>query len=418
MPSVNLIPYAIPVFLLMILIEITWGVFRGNNTYRFNDAINSLSLGTISTATKLVFLNIGYLVFSGVEAHWAWFKLSMNSLWAWLFALFIYDFLYYWYHRISHERQIFWASHVVHHQSEDYNLSTALRQTSTSFLHTWIFFVPCFFLGMPIEMYVTIASAHLLYQFWIHTRHIPKLGFFEWFMVTPSNHRVHHAQNPRYIDKNYGGLLIVWDRLFGTFIEEDETEEVVYGVSTPLASWNPFWGNLHIWVQMATDAWRSNVAREKWTIWLSRTGYRPNDVIAKYPHTKSDLDNFEKYDPALPTWTVVAIFAHFLLIAGIDIWFNWNSAEMPYLMQAGYVGLLLYTLVALGVVLDKNQAAVNWEKLRWVLVAAGLATTFYMGLLSANQWGAGMSYLLVSGIVMFFATKNISKKSTAATAIS
>jgi hypothetical protein len=115
---------------------------------------------------------------------------------------------------------------------------------------------------------------------------------------------------------------------------------------------------------------------------------------------------------------VVAIFAHFLLIAGIDIWFNWNSAEMPYLMQAGYVGLLLYTLVALGVVLDKNQAAVNWEKLRWVLVAAGLATTFYMGLLSANQWGAGMSYLLVSGIVMFFATKNISKKSTAATAIS
>ena len=131
-------------------------------------------------------------------------------------------FLYYWYHRISHERQLFWGSHVVHHQSEDYNLSTALRQTSTSFLTTWVFFIPCFFLGMPIYMYVSIATAHLVYQFWVHTQHIPKLGILEWFMVTPSNHRVHHAQNADYIDKNYGGLLIIWDRLFGTFKEEDE----------------------------------------------------------------------------------------------------------------------------------------------------------------------------------------------------
>lgn len=414
----NLVPYAVPVFLLMIMIEIGWGFFRANNTYRFNDAINSLSLGTISTATKLVFLNIGLLVFSNIEQHWTLFHLTTSSPLAWLFGLLLYDFLYYWYHRISHERQIFWASHVVHHQSEDYNLSTALRQTSTSFLLTWIFYVPCFFLGMPIEMFVTISSAHLLYQFWIHTKHIPKLGFLEWFMITPSNHRVHHAQNPHYIDKNYGGLLIIWDRLFGTFIEEEESEEVIYGVSTPLASWNPFWGNVHIWVQMASDAWRSNVGSEKWTIWFSRTGYRPEDVEEMYPQQKSNLENFEKYDPTLSTFTVVAILSHFLLISSIDIWFNWNSEEMPYLMQAGYVGLLLYTFVALGALLDKNPVAIKWEMLRWVLVTSGLAVVLNFGLLNFDLWLTGMAYLLVSGILMLFTVKNIRAEGTAATNLS
>ena len=181
----NFVTYAIPFFLLLILVELAWGWLKGNNTYRINDSLNSMSLGLLSTVTKFVFLNIGLIVFSGIKQNFAFWAFNIGVYAHWLLAILLYDFLYYWFHRISHERQFFWGSHVVHHQSEDYNLSTALRQTSTSFLTTWVFFIPCFFLGMPIYMYVSVATAHLVYQFWVHTQHIGKLGIFEWFMITP-----------------------------------------------------------------------------------------------------------------------------------------------------------------------------------------------------------------------------------------
>jgi alkylglycerol monooxygenase len=250
----NVVTYAIPFFLPLILAELAWGWLKGNNTYLINDSLNSLSLGMLSTVTKFVFLNIGLLVFSRIEQTYSVWAFDMNDYAHWLLGILLYDFLYYCYHRISHERQLFRGSHVVHHQSEDYNLSTMLRQTGTSFLITWAFFIPCFFLGMPIYMYVSIATAHLVYQFWVHTQHIPKLGVFEWFMMIPSNHRVHHAD---YIDNNYGGLLIIWDRLFGTFKEEDEHQAPTYGICTALKSWNPAWANLHVFVNMACDGWHA-----------------------------------------------------------------------------------------------------------------------------------------------------------------
>ena len=134
----------------------------------------------------------------------------------WIFAFIIYDFFYYWFHRISHERQIFWASHVAHHQSEDFNLSTALRQTGTGAFVSWVFYIPMFVIGTPSYVFVSVASLNLIYQFWVHSEHIPNLGWFENYFVTASNHRVHHAQNEQYIDKNYGGVFIIWDRMFGT----------------------------------------------------------------------------------------------------------------------------------------------------------------------------------------------------------
>jgi sterol desaturase/sphingolipid hydroxylase (fatty acid hydroxylase superfamily) len=403
----------VPFFLLLIAVEIAWGLWRNNNTYRVNDAINSLSLGILSVATRLVSLKVGAVVFSAAEQNWALWHLDTGSAWAWLFGILLYDFLYYWFHRISHERQIFWASHVVHHQSEDYNLSTALRQTSTSFLLTWIFFVPCFLLGMPLYMYVTIAAAHLIYQFWVHTRHIPKLGFLEWFMITPSNHRVHHAQNSHYIDKNYGGLFIVWDRLFGTFTEEDEAEEIIYGISTPLSSWNPLWANIHIFAQMAIDAWRTTSRREKITIWVSRTGWRPADVARKYPLRKSDLDNFKKYDPPLTASALVAVLAHFVLITGVDTWFAWHAADMSYVIKAGYVGLLLYTLMVLGAVLNRSSHALSLELLRWAAVTGALVAAYISGLLTLVHCSAGMAYLLLSAPLMLWAVKSLTTGETA-----
>ena len=308
----NFVPYAIPVFLLMIVLELGYGLLKGNNTYRVNDSINSLSMGLLSTVTKFVFLNIGALVFAQISREYAVWSFDINSLGHWLLAILLYDFLYYWFHRISHERQFFWGSHVVHHQSEDYNLSTALRQTSTSVATTWVFYIPCFFLGMPISMFVSIASVHLIYQFWVHTQHIPKLGIFEWFMVSPSNHRVHHAQNADYIDKNYGGLLIIWDRLFGTFKAEDEKQQAIYGIRVPLRSWNPIWANLHIFAAMLRDIWHTQRWWDKFRVLWSKTGWHPEDMVERFPEKKSDLQQFEKYNPQHSSWVNGAIILQYL----------------------------------------------------------------------------------------------------------
>ena len=250
----NLIAYAVPFFLLALLLELAIDRIRGTGLYRSNDAINSLSAGTISTTTGyftrlLPAIILAYVLqnFALVEVDLAWFDFSPRGIALWALALIGFDFCYYWSHRMGHEISIIWASHAVHHQSEDYNLSTALRQTSTGFLYTWVFYLPLFLLGMPFEVFVTVNALDLIYQFWVHTQLINKLGWADRILVTPSNHRVHHAQNEIYIDRNYGGILILWDRLFGTFQEELDDEPMVFGVRKPLANWNPFWANLQVY---------------------------------------------------------------------------------------------------------------------------------------------------------------------------
>ena len=401
----NFIPYAIPVFLLLIVIELFWGWWKGNNTYRANDSINSLSLGLLSTVTKFVFLNIGLLVFSGIEENYAIWAFNSSSLGHWLLAILLYDFLYYWFHRVSHERQFFWGSHVVHHQSEDYNLSTALRQTSTSFFTTWVFFIPCFFLGMPITMYVSIASAHLIYQFWVHTQHISTLGFLEWFMVTPSNHRVHHAQNPDYIDKNYGGLLIIWDRLFGTFQKEHREQPAIYGIRAPLASWNPIWANLHIFINMAMDAWRTANWLDKWRVLWSRTGWRPEDVEILYPAQKSNLDQFEKYNPDLSLLTNGAIVAQYILLSVFHLWSAGQVAQLSYGLVWATVAIQAYTLVVIGAILDGKPFARRLEQSRLLVLATGLYTSFSLNLITIDWLYFGIGALLLSAAVMWLSLK-------------
>lgn len=401
----NFIPYAVPFFLLMIVLELFWGWWKGNNTYRINDSINSLSLGLLSTVTKFVFLNIGLLVFSGIEENYAIWAFDNSLVGHWLLAILLYDFLYYWFHRISHERQFFWGSHVVHHQSEDYNLSTALRQTSTSFFTTWVFFIPCFFLGMPISMYVSIASAHLIYQFWVHTQHISTLGFLEWFMVTPSNHRVHHAQNPDYIDKNYGGLLIIWDRLFGTFQQEYTEQPAIYGIRVPLASWNPIWANLHIFINMAMDAWRTTSWLDKCRVLWSRTGWRPEDVEARYPAQKSNLDQFDKYSPDLSPLTNSAIVAQYILLSFFHLWSAGQVAQLSYGLVWVTVAIQAYTLVVIGAILDGKPFARRLKQSRLLVLAATLYTSFSLNLITIDWLYYGIGCLLLSAAVMWVSLK-------------
>ena len=282
----NLIVYAVPFFVLAILLELAYGLAKGRNTYRLNDSVSSLSLGVLSQAQRFVTLGAGGYVYYLLTEHFSLPLMDAGHWFTWVLAMVLYDFCYYWLHRMGHERTILWAAHVAHHQSEDYNLTTALRQTSTGFLLGWLFFIPMYLLGIPAEVVVTVGALNLIYQFWVHTQHVPKLGWYEWFFVTPSNHRVHHAQNDRYMDRNYGGLFIIWDRLFGTFQEELDEEPVVYGIRGPLKSWSPVKALTHIYVDMAKDSWYTRNWRDKCKVWVSRTGWRPADVADQ--HRKRD----------------------------------------------------------------------------------------------------------------------------------
>ena len=295
-----------------------------------------------------------------------------------MLAALVWDFLYYWFHRFSHEISILWAAHAVHHQSEDYNLSTALRQTSTGFLFGWIFYLPIFIVGFPLEVIVTVNAVNLIYQFWVHTQHVRRLGPLEAVLMTPSHHRVHHAQNDRYIDKNYGGMLITWDRLFGTYEPERDDDPVVFGVRKPLANWNPFWANLQVYDYLLFDARKTKRWRDKIGVWFRRTGWRPADVAADYPKSRADLDHFQKFDPPVSQGTRRYAVAQFGVAIVAILWIGELYA------QAGAVAVLIpcvfvWTLVlSLGFLNEGRAYARTFEVLRLLVVVPALMVTWYL----------------------------------------
>jgi len=301
----NLIAYAVPFFLLAIALELLWGILRQRNTYRLNDAFSSLMLGILSQARKFVALGIGGVIYDAIIKGTGQHQWDGDAWYTWVLAFFLYDLCYYWLHRFGHERQILWAAHVAHHQSEDYNFSTALRQTSTGFLLGWIFYLPMYLVGIPVEVVVTVGALNLIYQFWVHTQHVPELGWFELVFVSPSNHRVHHAQNDQYMDRNYGGVFILWDRLFGTYQRELPEEPCIYGIRGPIKSWNPVIALTHIYADMLRDMRATTSWINRWNVLWARTGWQPDDVAAIAPRTKSDLTAFERFDPQVSSLTKI-----------------------------------------------------------------------------------------------------------------
>ncbi|AZE91932.1 sterol desaturase family protein [Pseudomonas orientalis] len=398
----DFVPYAVPFFIALIVVELLADRWRGARNYRVADAINSLSTGVLSTTTGLLTKGVGLLTYAFALKHLALIELSTQSVWTWVVAFVFYDFCYYWLHRMGHERNILWAAHSVHHQSEDYNLTTALRQTSTGFLLSWIFYLPLAVLGVPLMVFISVASLNLLYQFWVHTRHVPKLGGFEWFFVTPSNHRAHHAQNALYMDRNYGGVFIFWDRLFGTFQEEDDNEPVIFGVTTPLASWNPLWANLQFYAQLWSDARLTENRWDKLRIWFMRTGWRPADVKAKYPLAKPDLALFRKFDVPLDTRQQVYVALQFAIYVGFGSYLMNVGEGLP--MAALVLGwaAMAVGLFTLGAALENRTWALKaeWVRLGLNVPLAGLAP--WVGLWPAGYLGwlglASYSVLSVIGL--------------------
>jgi sterol desaturase/sphingolipid hydroxylase (fatty acid hydroxylase superfamily) len=279
------------------------------------------------------------------------------GVWHWVFAFVIYDFCYYLFHRLSHERKIFWAAHVAHHQSEEYNLSTALRQTSMSFLLSWVFYIPCFLIGMPAEMFVSVASINLIYQFWVHTRFIPELGPVEWLLVTPSNHRVHHARNANYIDKNYGGVFIVWDRLLGSYKREDKNEAADYGITRGLNSWNPLWANLHVYWSMLQDSRATRSWADKWKVWFGRTAYVPADI------DKGPLSLGKRYNPSVGVALRNYILVQFLLAVGLAVVLIYLTATLAPSVVIALFFYLLLSLITFGWLFESKHQWVEYLRL-------------------------------------------------------
>jgi len=370
----------VPFFVVAIFAELGYGLAKGRNTYRMNDSAGSLFMGTLSQARRFATLGIGGYVYQQITDYFSLPLMDASQWFTWVLAFVVYDLCYYWFHRISHERTLFWASHVAHHQSEDYNLTTALRQTSTGFLFGWVFYIPMYMLGVPAEVVITVGSANLIYQFWVHSEHIPKLGWYEWVFVTASNHRVHHGQNDIYMDRNYGGVFILWDRLFGSFQEELDEEPCVYGIRGPLHSFNPVKANLHIYIEMMVDCWRTRRWQDKLKIWVGRTGWRPADVAQRFPREKNDLATFEKYDP--PTPKRIFWYVAFQLTAVVFALNGIAGSAFAYFAGFSQASLILATCIttALWLQCGDPKATMKWELLRltalFVLLALGWQAGF------------------------------------------
>lgn len=370
----KVIMLATPVFFLLIFIEWLIGRLRGRNTYRANDAINSISLGILSQVSGAFMLALRVGIYGWLVQHVALFRLPADSLWVWAWALLLYDLCYYWLHRMSHEVNLLWAAHVVHHQSEDYNLSTALRQTSTGSLLGWIFYIPMALLGFPVTVFLGVALIDLLYQFWVHTQQIGKLGWLDRVLVTPSNHRAHHGVNDVYLDKNYGGILILWDRLFGTFVEEQDDSPVVYGTRGPLRSWNPLWANFEVYHAMWQDAWRTQRWQDKLRLWIAAPGWRPADVAASRPKAPFELRR-ALYDPPLAAAAKWYCGVQFALALGIATHFLGSVHTMPLAQSLPYALWLGASLWTLGGLLEQRAYFVRFEALRLVLTAGAVLLT-------------------------------------------
>jgi|TARA_B100001059_G_C17767329_1_gene546369 sterol desaturase/sphingolipid hydroxylase (fatty acid hydroxylase superfamily) len=350
MDKSSIITFAIPVFFLMILLELAYGLLKGKNTYRVNDTFTSISIGLISRLP--VILNLGFqgAIFVYFADRYSINLMPVNELMTWAIAFVMYDFFYYWMHRLHHEYRFLWATHVVHHHGEDYNLATALRQTSTGFLWKWIFFLPMIIVGIPAEVFVSVAGVNLVYQFWVHTRHIGHLGWIEKIFVTPMNHRVHHAKNKEYIDANYGGVFILWDRFFGTYIPERSDIKPVYGTVSKLNSWNPIWANFQVFYQMLQDTINTKKMSDKFKIWFSRTNWKPIDIVDL--SSEDQITNFaKKYNPKIKSEVnyfailqlIMLTIASSIILFTIELQDRSDTYAFAIIliMQATFTGMLL-----------------------------------------------------------------------------
>ena len=399
----NALLYAIPGFMVLMLIEIAYGHYVKNQKYRLFDTLSSLSSGVTNVLKDSLGLALVLVSYPFLASRLAVVEVS-NSWLTWVIAFVVIDFAGYWNHRLSHRVNIFWNQHVIHHSSEDFNLACALRQSISNVVgYTAILLLPAALLGVEYSVIAVLAPLHLFGQFWYHTQHIGKLGFLEYILVTPSQHRVHHAINEQYIDKNLGQIFSVWDRLFGTFQEELDDVPPRYGVLKPAMTYNPLWINFQHAYNLAFDAWHAKRFTDKLRIWFMPTGWRPADVAQRFERPIiEDVYAYEKYDPRSTLLRRVVVFAQFVLAISLLFYFFALFSELSNTYRL-YAGALIFLMVmGYSSLMDGSRWALAFEALRIAFViglylwsptffdALGLPFTLLVGLSAlsglATKW--------------------------------
>lgn len=366
-----LLIFALPYFALLSAVE--WGIawYQQRKVYRFNDSVTSISAGVVDRVVD-IFIKAGVLgAYVLTFEHFAIMAIPTTSPLAWILCFLLVDFCFYWAHRMCHTLNFLWACHVVHHSSEEMNYAVALRQSATETMCTWVFYIPLAVAGFPWEMWFICYQLNLLYQFWCHTRLVGKLGPLEYVMNTPSHHRVHHGADEKYIDKNHAGTFIIWDRLFGTFKEEEE--EPIYGVVTPVKTFNPVWNHAYYWVRLGKMAWLAPRFADKLRVWVREPAYMPEGV--SMPRTGPSVRDagYEKYDVQIPGGLNIYVLAHFVVVLVLFTTFGLKEESLRYVDKFVPALLVLSSLVCLGGIFELRPWARFVEPLRILALGAVLA---------------------------------------------
>lgn len=395
--------YAVPVFLLLVLIEYLYLRKRIKNAYSLNDTITNLNIGAGHLLTKsfsgIIILAVYEYLYKNVgllEIKPSWYAL--------VFALIAYDFFFYWAHRWGHTVNIFWGAHLVHHQSEYYNLSVALRQSWIHTLLAMFVFLPIPMLGIPIEVFGIAASINTFYQFWIHTEAIHKLPkWVEYIFNTPTHHRVHHGINPMYIDKNHAGMFIIWDRMFGTF--QEERESPVYGITTPLNSWNPFWSNVHYYVEMVKKMATFKKLNDRLIYLFAKPSWQPNYLGGEQKLPEVHRNTFVKYNQQASMPLNLYVLIQFLLIIIGMMAYMYNYENIPLWFRNYSFGLLMISTLACGAIFEQKRWGVFVEYTRWLLAFVGFNLFIYLYYYDKIMLSMIFSIIITVLCLAFFTTK-------------
>ena len=389
----NALLVAIPLFVVLILTETFYGVFTKRQTFNNMDTISSLSSGVTNVVKDSLGLAIVIISYPFLVQYLSLFEIETTWL-LYLVGFIAIDFAGYWSHRLNHSVNIFWNNHVIHHSSEEFNLACALRQSVSNIIGIYsLFLIPAAILGVPADVINIIAPVHLFLQFWYHTQHIPKLGPLEYVIITPSQHRVHHAINPEYLDKNLGQIFPWWDRMFGTFQEELDDVKPVYGITRPAQTWNPIKINFqHVWL-LIQDAWRTKSWKDKFRIWFMPTGWRPSDVAHAYPvHKIEDVYNFEKYRTGASSLLVGWSWFQFVMITVLLLYMLYGLTDIGFPGVLYYGALIFASIYGFTSVMDRLKSGV------WIQVLVGLIGTSVM--LYTGDW-FGLGELFLPGVFIF-----------------
>lgn len=368
--NLNPIALAIPFFFVLIAAELAVQWRRKQKWYRIADAITDIACGITSQVVNLFFRTLLVFPYAWLYKKYHLIDLEHYPIAAWTVGIIGVDFFYYWWHRYSHEKAILWAAHIVHHQSESYNLATALRQAVFTAYTVLPFYLPLALLGVPPFIFAMSNAISTLYQFWIHTEAIDQLGPLETVINTPSHHRVHHARNPHYLDKNYGAILIVWDRLFGSFIKEQERP--VYGITEPLNSFNSMWAQVHYIVKLAQRSSQAQSIRDKINVWIQHPGYLAQGETPM-PHAPLT----RQYEVSVPRSLALYVSVNFALTIALSFVLILYQDTLLFHQKALMAAPILSALISIGALLDGKSWGRSAELLRIFITA-----------LCAALWGA------------------------------